>query len=439
MSTLMTTFIGPIAVARLPGKGNSVFNILKYCIPAGTILLIEKPFHAWPTGTYNVEQLTAQLLVRCRRDPQASKALARLCPVELRHIPPARLEQIPNATVDRIIELAENMDWSFSEPSTTPKQKERYTRSEVLRLYYVLECNSFPSGLNLAISNVNHSCEPNSCVTEEYYTDATKVLTESTKPMPNGTAANRVNPEKELHYHLTALREIEPGEEITISYLNSSISLDLAEDRQRHLEEHYLFHCSCPLCEGGPPDPSDPEQRGTPRREDFKCGFWETLSSSPPVDLKGCGKGQLSKVLGVCCDCGLTLPLKVLRKGLEKADKLIVKLRTVFERVNNVLEKLGVGREDEVDSSAVRKKLESLGCDGKVLELEGMGTIDVRGLWKMLKDFEKQVSKLFHESHVIVVPLTICVGKLETVMNVLAALAKANLRQNVAKAVGPIE
>ncbi|KAH9578183.1 SET domain [Trypanosoma melophagium] len=66
----------------------------------------------------------------------------------------------------------------------------------------------------------NHSCEPNlqvlySCVNDETLT-------------------------------VEAIRDIEPGEELLISYIDESLPYP---DRQQQLYEHYLFTCRCPKCE----------------------------------------------------------------------------------------------------------------------------------------------------------------------------------------------
>jgi hypothetical protein len=47
-----------------------------------------------------------------------------------------------------------------------------------------------------------------------------------------------------------ALRDIQPGEEILISYLDSSLEKPYAE-RQKRLSEQWKFNCTCPVCSGG--------------------------------------------------------------------------------------------------------------------------------------------------------------------------------------------
>ncbi|KAJ4947872.1 hypothetical protein JOQ06_009903 [Pogonophryne albipinna] len=46
--------------------------------------------------------------------------------------------------------------------------------------------------------------------------------------------------------HLRAVRDINPEEELTISYIET---LSLTEDRRRQLEDQYHFTCHCQLCD----------------------------------------------------------------------------------------------------------------------------------------------------------------------------------------------
>ncbi|XP_053314054.1 histone-lysine N-trimethyltransferase SMYD5 [Spea bombifrons] len=92
------------------------------------------------------------------------------------------------------------------------------------------------SGLYMLQSCCNHSCVPN---------------------------AEASFPENNFLLHLTAVEDIQPGEEICISYLDCC-----QRDRSRHsrhkiLRENYLFVCSCPKCLSQADDPdatSDEEE-----------------------------------------------------------------------------------------------------------------------------------------------------------------------------------
>eukprot|EP01133_Synstelium_polycarpum_P012791 gene12791-15007_t len=73
-------------------------------------------------------------------------------------------------------------------------------------------------GLFFLTSFVNHSCEPNCFLA---YPDNNSTL------------------------HLTALKEIKKGEEITIAYGDPSKNI---VERRTHLFDNYGFNCECPKC-----------------------------------------------------------------------------------------------------------------------------------------------------------------------------------------------
>ncbi|OCT99112.1 hypothetical protein XELAEV_18004903mg [Xenopus laevis] len=77
------------------------------------------------------------------------------------------------------------------------------------------------SGLYLLQSCCNHSCVPN---------------------------AEASFPDNNFILHLTALEDIQPGEEICISYLDCCQRDRSRHSRQKILRENYLFMCSCPKC-----------------------------------------------------------------------------------------------------------------------------------------------------------------------------------------------
>ncbi|XP_030580200.1 histone-lysine N-methyltransferase SMYD3 isoform X1 [Archocentrus centrarchus] len=98
---------------------------------------------------------------------------------------------------------------------------------EPLSLIAKVTCNCFTisdgelqeigAGLYPSLSLLNHDCRPN-CV----------MVFERTK------------------LQLRAVRDINPEEELTISYIET---LSLTEDRQRQLEEQYHFTCHCQRCD----------------------------------------------------------------------------------------------------------------------------------------------------------------------------------------------
>lgn len=88
--------------------------------------------------------------------------------------------------------------------------------------------NSEGSGLYVTQSKINHSCRPNA---------------EARFPYSNYIVA------------VTATREIHPGEEICISYVDECFLERSRHTRQKYLAENYLFLCKCIKCEEQAKDP----------------------------------------------------------------------------------------------------------------------------------------------------------------------------------------
>ncbi|OLP96981.1 Phospholipase B-like protein B [Symbiodinium microadriaticum] len=91
-------------------------------------------------------------------------------------------------------------------------------------------------GLYLQLARVNHSCRPNAIVGEpKAEFDA--------KRLPNG-----IKPADPLKKALIAIRDIQQGEEITISYLGDDELLQPSHIRREMLESSYGFNCTCHRC-----------------------------------------------------------------------------------------------------------------------------------------------------------------------------------------------
>ncbi|XP_010006432.1 PREDICTED: SET and MYND domain-containing protein 5 [Chaetura pelagica] len=100
------------------------------------------------------------------------------------------------------------------------------------------------SGLYVLQSCCNHSCIPN---------------------------AETSFPENNFLLHLTALEDIEAGEEICISYLDCCQRERSRHSRNKILRENYLFTCSCPKCLAQADDAdvtSDEEEEGEGETDD---------------------------------------------------------------------------------------------------------------------------------------------------------------------------
>lgn len=92
---------------------------------------------------------------------------------------------------------------------------------------------------------------------------------------------------------LTARRDIELGDEVTISYLEEHTLLECAEVRKKHLYDTKLFECTCERCE--PAGSNEDPCRGFRCQACGICGVFHRLKEKKGQGLKGvnclsCGK-----------------------------------------------------------------------------------------------------------------------------------------------------
>lgn len=109
-----------------------------------------------------------------------------------------------------------------------PHQEQEKLNSFIIQLYESVEketgsyMNNEGSGLYALQSACNHSCVPNA---------------EATFPYNNFTLV------------MEAIKEIQPGEEIIVCYLDECNRNRNRHSRNKLLRENYLFTCTCPKCE----------------------------------------------------------------------------------------------------------------------------------------------------------------------------------------------
>lgn len=106
----------------------------------------------------------------------------------------------------------------------------------------VLDVNATETGVFLECSRFNHSCVPN--------------------------AMYSWNKTKEVVY---AIKDIEPGEQITVSYLGQELSKGVRSDRQLKLFSSFGFECLCEACAKSPDEieASDRRRRNIARMEEI--------------------------------------------------------------------------------------------------------------------------------------------------------------------------
>ncbi|KAI8820610.1 hypothetical protein BJ741DRAFT_638095 [Chytriomyces cf. hyalinus JEL632] len=170
------------------------------------------------------------------------------------------------------------------------------------------------------MSNANHSCNPNACDEVEGF------------PSPV--------------YQLTVKRDIQCGEEVTISYIDLVANVELAEDRQRYLEEHFLFYCQCEWCHAQPTTGflagSNTIVHG-PLHEDYECAAFQWTSENESSAEMICITGNVGKFTGCCATCGKTATQKQLDNVCRQFDRLILSLRRMLVEMNAFLESVQAG------------------------------------------------------------------------------------------------
>ena len=188
-----------------------------------------------------------------------------------------------------------NLD-EMMQPETTFSQGDALralgidSATELLDLVCQFSCNSFtltdsdlnPLGvcMHASMAMINHACTPNAAVV-----------------FPFGGAAKggqqKWRDGEDKIMQLVALRAIEPGEELLISYVDTA---DTYEERQKYLKKRYCFDCRCDLCRQS----HAPQATNwiDPRRAAWcphRCGGWidgscfESQPNAVPVAAK-CNK-----------------------------------------------------------------------------------------------------------------------------------------------------
>ncbi|KAI9329821.1 hypothetical protein DFJ73DRAFT_964151 [Zopfochytrium polystomum] len=388
-------------------------------IAEGTLLLRERPVLGWPRGSYSTDLLVPRLLVkhrealrRSQEDPPTS-SLTTLFPRNVAaEVPAGRAAQITDTyvagVIARVLELESANDpepaidrlaaaLSLSDPSPVaagraPPSLPPPTRDDVLWATFVLDFNSFPSGLNLFLSLVNHSCDPN-C----------KVVEDDPSPSPPASTTSNRDPEtaRAPTYTLFALRPIAPGAPLSISYLDLDRDVSLAADRRRYLEEHYLFFCTCTAC--GTRSDADPTSGEPPRGEDYLCG--------------GCGSGRVDAVAGGPCDtCGATMSAREMEKREDRVFAIVRRTRVLVERVVAAVGRL----EDErgKEEGKAEEEEEDAGQGGGRVRFAARAETAVEELARLVPELEALgvaaeavvYSKAPHR-HVLFRPIDFCVAE----------------------------
>ncbi|KAJ3351051.1 Histone-lysine N-methyltransferase smyd1 [Entophlyctis luteolus] len=383
-------------VQPVPGKGNGIVCAGPAPVRAETLLLRERVFEHWPAGSYAAAAIAARLFFRTRRYPLDALSAASLFPATASDVPAPRREQVASVVLDALCTAAAAQDPAYAINESTDIEI-------ALRLYFVVECNSFPTGLLITLSNANHSCNPNCYVLEEDPVDGEVLPT----------------------YTLTAKRDISPGEEITISYLDLVSMVELAEDRRRHLEEHFLFFCMCEWCHSplekvGLLAASSEESHFGPKFEDLACHAF----SWPPDEATGqsqkCVDGRIGCRTGLCDGCQRVASQKQLDTVQQKADRLIVNLRRFLLETNSFLAQIRKNNFFELErpsssSSSKSTKTASSAASAGNERIKYISTIkELKRLLKVLEGMKTRSQELLHSTHIAFGPIEACLAKLRS-------------------------
>ncbi|KAJ3077168.1 hypothetical protein HDU98_007553 [Podochytrium sp. JEL0797] len=347
-----------ISVQEIAHKGHGFICSSPAGIEDGTLLVKETCTEWWDEYSFTQRKAAVSLLAKSRSDPSIHESLQHLYPTHLDLVP----EQVRNRPgIDAVVEEMTNLLQTAEPDSHSPPA----SREELLRFYFIIQSNSFPSGLLIAMSSANHSCNPNAFVFQE---------TASDSPAPV--------------YSLWSTRDIQFNEEITISYVDMVSNIQLCAMRRIVLTRKFLFDCDCEYCkrpvvkEGLLVDAVEEPLFG-PDREDFICAAFYTVA--------GC-VGAVSPLTGVCGTChhayNQTQVTYVTLSSAARVDKL----RSQLSETNAFLAKLDSAQEGvDVLQELNKRKAE-------------------------LEESKLEAEKLWHATHLGFVPLDACLKKLASMV-----------------------
>ncbi|ORY40182.1 hypothetical protein BCR33DRAFT_719566 [Rhizoclosmatium globosum] len=377
-----------IEVRAIPHKGLGFICVAPEGIAADTMLLRETALEAWspPANPYNASTTAAKLAFRIRNDASetVTPLIQNLFPKSLDLIDHSDLSKCSDAAQEEMLQLV--MDWELEsgcnlKPGWSPVLKE-----ELVRLWFVVECNSFPTGFLTTLSYANHSCNPNCTVFEE---DGTTTNDDDDGDDDDASDSDAEEQSPNPIYSMWTKRDIPHGHEITISYLDMTTQIQMAAARQQRLRSKFLFDCKCDLCnvetprigllkDTGSIDPETGEMRKlySPRNEDFTCAAFYTVA--------GC-TGAVGRWTGVCNTCNTEYNKTQWEYVSRGTSALIQKMRKQLGDANDIIKAGGNG--DEFVAELTKHKAE-------------------------LEESKIEADKLLHSSHLAYGPLQTCLDKL---------------------------
>jgi len=221
-----------LTTQHLESVGGRRGYFAKTQIKAGTLLIEERNFLKWENDNDDLIGQGHEILLATLRDvlinPNSGLLLDFQCVFRLmKHWFPQSLEDImPEVRAEGESKYKPGIMSILQELELYGHHKD-LTYDCLLRAIFAMQFNGFASGLALHCSIFNHSCEPN-CVKF------------------NPTEPSKYSKSDFPFSQVRASREIEEGEQLTISYLHPQHQLRIT--RQYLLRKQFSFICKCELC-----------------------------------------------------------------------------------------------------------------------------------------------------------------------------------------------
>ncbi|KAI9346965.1 hypothetical protein BDR26DRAFT_892865 [Obelidium mucronatum] len=342
-----------LARQAVPGKGAGLVS--RSFVEDGALLHREAAFEWWAAAAFEPAPAAARLLQRSRASAAVRARLAPLHPAAAALLPPAAAAS--RTTAARVAAVRAALDQSECAPSD----------ADIVRLLFVIQCNSFPSGFLIDLSAANHSCNPNAAVFEE-----------------DPSAEDPDAPDAPV-YSLWSKRDIQPGEEVTISYLDMTTMILPCKERQMRLAAKFLFQCTCEWCHTEIPAIGLNESPTYgPKFEDFTCAAFYTVAAC---------NGAVNPLTGVCNSCNKSYNLTQVTYVSRASDALIAKLQKQLAQIYSFLR--GIESMDQRETTMVQ---------------------ELTRLKNELDESLLEAEKLFHETHLAFAPIKTCLEKVGSIL-----------------------
>ncbi|UZJ56143.1 hypothetical protein CBS101457_005463 [Exobasidium rhododendri] len=167
---------------------------------------------------------------------------------------------------------------------------------------YTSDLTAVGVALSSSVAMINHSCSPNVAVV-----------------YPNGPGAKSP-------MHVVAIKDLEPGDELTTFYIDVSEPYHL---RQKTLQERYSFKCSCSLCVR-----SERNSLGKKARVDAREAIWCSQAGCSGWVASPTSSAEQSPRTCTICKLECTWDAQEVREALEEGQSILGKVDTLMDQGN---------------------------------------------------------------------------------------------------------